>query len=108
QLDRGPRRLLGAAVDMAGAARRVITTAGDCDLVHLALPTPAFGWIAGGVCTATPTPVVVGFEGHLADARRLVGAASRPGGLRSYVPFWAINNGLVARLGRRGCRSYVV
>jgi len=106
-LDTGPRRLIPAARAMLAALPRIVRAAHGRDLVHLALPTPAFGWIADLVQAGTGVPTVVGFEGHLVGLGELA-AAGRRGALSGYLPLWAINNRLLGRLSLHLCPAYVV
>src|SRR5262245_24016727 len=108
ELDTGPRGLLRGTVAMLRAVPRVVEASSEADLVHMALPTPAFAWLADLVQRTVRPPVVVGFEGHLPDPRDLLEARRRPGALSSQIPLCAVNNRLFARIGPRLCRCYVV
>jgi len=107
ELDDGPRGLWRAARVMLRAIPQIVHAARGCDLVHVALPTPAFGALGDVLQAASGVPTVVGFEGHLATSRELVSAARR-GALATYLPLWGVNNHLVGRVGVRGARAYVV
>jgi glycosyltransferase involved in cell wall biosynthesis len=98
---------LRAAKVMLQAIPRIVRVGQGRDLIHLALPTPAFAALGDLVQAAAGVPTVVSFEGHLAGARGLVGAARRHA-LASYLPLWGVNNGLVGRVGLRGCQAYLV
>src|SRR4029077_3820254 len=78
------------------------------DLLHLALPTPAFSWLGDLVQLATSVPVVASFEGHLADVKLVLDAWQRPHALSTYLPLWVINNGLLGRFGAHLCATYAV
>jgi glycosyltransferase involved in cell wall biosynthesis len=108
ELDTGPRGLLAAARSMAAAVPRLVRRAQECELVHLALPTPAFGWLADVVRRHAGVPVVAGFEAHLASPGQLRRAWQRPATLRTYLPLCGVNNRLFSRLGGRRCEAYVV
>ncbi len=108
ELDTGPTRLLPAARQMLGAIPRVVQASRGCDLVHLALPTPAFGWLGNVVQARVAAPVLVGFEGHLVDTRELFKARRRSRAWRSLLILWAVNNRLFGRLRPYRCRAYVV
>ena len=87
---------------------RIIAGARDSDVLHLALPTPAFSWLADVVRVSSGSPVLVSFEGHLANAGQVLGALRRPRSLKSYLPLWLVNNGLFGRMSARLCERYVV
>ena len=108
ELDNGPKRLLPAASAMLRTVPRIVRTTFGCDLLHLALPSPAFGWVADIVRASTSVPVVVTFEGHLADTRLLLNGLRRPRSMKGYVPLCAVNSGLFGRIGPHGCRHYTV
>ncbi len=108
ELDSGPQRLLDASKSMLRAVPRIIDGARHSDVLHLALPTPAFSWLADVVRVASSTPVLVSFEGHLAHAAQLMEALHRPHTLGSYLPLWLVNNGLFGRMSVRLCERYVV
>mgnify|MGYP001439718761 CR=1 FL=1 len=107
-LDTGPHTLAGASKAMFGAIPRVLQASHDADVLHLALPTPAFGWVGDVVRSVSRIPVVVTFEGHLANASQLVEALHRPRSLKSRLPLWLVNNGLFGRLSVHCCQRYVV
>ncbi|MHB8619266.1 MAG: glycosyltransferase family 4 protein [Chloroflexota bacterium] len=104
-LDGGPRG--GQALRMLKTLPRIIGLSRDADVLHLSLPTPAFGWIGDIVQRLAPVPVVIGFEGHLASARQLLWPERLRHGWKTYLPLWGINNGLFARLTVRSCPAYV-
>lgn len=108
EIDTGPRRLLSAPRAMLHAVSRVVAASRHSDVVHLALPTPAFSWVADVVRATAPAPVLVSFEGHLAQAGQLLDALHRPRSLKSYLPLWLVNNGLFGRMSMRLCERYVV
>jgi glycosyltransferase involved in cell wall biosynthesis len=87
---------------------RIVRATAGCDLLQLALPTPAFGWLADIVRLSTPVPIVVTFEGHLADARLLLNGLRRPRTMKGYLPLCAVNSELLGRIGPRACRQYTV
>src|SRR5207244_378805 len=91
-----------ATVPRRGQAAR------GCDLGHVAVPTPAFGWLADLVHIRSGVPTIAGFEGHLAHARDLFRAVRRPASLRGYLPLCGVNNGLFGRIGLRRCHAYLV
>src|SRR4051794_24774081 len=78
----------------------------DCDVLHFNVPTPAFSGLADLVQLLTRSPMVIGFEAHLADipavSRRLLQAPE------FYGPRVVVNNGLVARMTLHRGRRYVV
>jgi len=108
EIDSGPKGLGAAARAMIGTLPRIVTSARESDVLHLALPTPAFSWLADVVRAACSTPVLVSFEGHLARAEQLFAALRRPPSLRGYLPLWLVNNGLFGRVSARSCERYVV
>ncbi|MFI5266099.1 MAG: glycosyltransferase family 4 protein [Chloroflexota bacterium] len=108
ELDAGPQRLFSASKAMLQAVPRIIAAARGSDVLHLALPTPAFSWLADVVRVSSGSPVLVSFEGHLAQAGQVLGALRRPRSLKGYLPLWLVNNGLFGRLGARLCERYVV
>src|SRR5205823_4702415 len=69
--DQGPTHLASAARRMVATVPRIVRQGRGHDLIHLALPTPAFAWVADLVRAASGTRVVVGFEGHLAHVEQL-------------------------------------
>jgi len=107
-LDTGPQSLATASKAMLRAAATMRGTARNSDLLHLALPTPAFGWLADMVRLASNVPVLVSFEGHLAQGRQLLGNFRRPRSLKSSLPLWLVNNGLFGRMSAHLCERYVV
>ncbi len=107
-LDTGPHKLSGAAMKMLQAIPRVVAGANVADLLHLALPTPAFGWIGDIVQASTSVPVVVSYEGHLAPGGQLLKPRRLRRSWRTYLPLWAINNGLFGRMTRFAGAHYVV
>lgn len=108
ELDTGPRRLTEASRAMLRAVPRIVAASRGSELLHLALPTPAFGWVADMVRLATRTPVLVTFEGHLAQVGQLLQALRRPTSLTGYLPLWLVNNGLFGRASAHLCQGYVV
>src|SRR5689334_3170719 len=56
-LDSGPHRLAVAAARMIRTIPRIIEAAQGADLLHLALPTPAFSPVADLVQTCTGIPI---------------------------------------------------
>ncbi|MFO1533883.1 MAG: DEAD/DEAH box helicase, partial [Thermoplasmatota archaeon] len=61
---------------------KFVQAARNADLVHLALPTPAFACLGDIVQHAAPVPVVVAFEGHLVGSSAIASAdARRPSAL---------------------------
>jgi glycosyltransferase involved in cell wall biosynthesis len=108
ELDAGPRGLVSASKAMLRAVPRIIAAARESDVLHLALPTPAFSWLADVVHASSGSPVLVSFEGHLAQAGQVLGALRRPRSLKGYVPLWLVNNGLFGRMSARSCERYVV
>ena len=107
-LDSGPRGLAGAALKMLRAIPRIVEAARGADLLHLALPTPAFSWIGDAVQATLTVPVVVSYEGHLAPARQLLRPRRLRRSWRTYLPLWGVNNGLFARVTRYSAAHYVV
>jgi glycosyltransferase involved in cell wall biosynthesis len=108
ELDQGPTRLSAAACRMFASVPRIARRARGHDVVHLALPTPAFAWLADIVRLTSGVPVLAGFEGHLARGRELNALRHRLGAIRGWLPLCGVNNPLVARLGARACEGYVV
>ena len=108
EIDAGPRKLLAASKAMLQAVPRIVAQARNSDVLHLALPTPAFSWLADVVHLSSGAPVLVSFEGHLAQGGQLLGALRRPGSLKGYLPLWLVNNGLFGRMSARLCERYVV
>jgi glycosyltransferase involved in cell wall biosynthesis len=108
ELDGGPRGLLPAASAMLRTVPRIVRATVGCDVLHLALPTPAFSWVADIMQRSTPVPIVVTFEGHLADAKLILNGLRRPRTIKGYLPLCAINSGLLGRIGPRACRQYTV
>lgn len=108
EIDLGPQRLLSASRAMVRAIPRIVGAARNAEILHLALPTPAFSWVADVVRLSSHSPVLVSFEGHLAQGRQLLGSLRRPGSLKSYLPLWLVNNGLFGRMSARLCERYVV
>ncbi|HLZ09012.1 MAG TPA: glycosyltransferase family 4 protein [Chloroflexota bacterium] len=108
ELDSGPTHLLSAAGAMLRTVPRIVRASAGADLLHLALPTPAFGVLAEVVRKSTPVPVVVTFEGQLADAALIRNGLRRPSTLKGYLPLCAVNSGLLGRIGPRACRQYTV
>jgi len=107
-LDAGPHGLGGAAVRMLRTIPRVIDAGNEADILHLALPTPAFSWIGDIVATSCSSPVVVSYEGHLAQASKLLWPRRLLRSWRTYVPLWGVNNGLFGRITRYSAQQYVV
>jgi glycosyltransferase involved in cell wall biosynthesis len=107
-LDGGPRSLPAAVGAMVATVPRLVGSARGHDLVHVALPTPAFGWLADLIRARSGVPTIVGFEGHLAAPRQLGRALRRPALLRGYLPLCAVNNRLLGRVGARLGDAYVV
>src|SRR5438093_9855934 len=108
ELDTGPQRLMAASRAMISALPRIVAASRRSDVLHLALPTPAFSWLGDLVSMAGTAPVLVSFEGHLAHAGQLMDALRRPNTLGSYLPLWLVNNGLFGRMSVRLCERYVV
>ena len=108
EIDTGPQRLVVASRAMLRAVPRIVAAAGRSDVLHLAVPTPAFSWVADVVRMSSHRPVLVSFEGHLAQGGQVIGALRRPGSLKSYLPLWLVNNGLFGRMSARLCERYVV
>ncbi|MBV9119763.1 MAG: glycosyltransferase family 4 protein, partial [Chloroflexi bacterium] len=107
-LDGGPKGLPAAAQAMLKAVPRIVSEGNHSDILHLALPTPAFSWVADMVGMACKAPVLVTFEGHLAQAAQVLEAVRRPQSLKSRLPLWLVNNGLFGRLSIHRCQRYVV
>ena len=107
-LDAGTHRLTGAAMKMLRTIPRIIAAAKEADVVHLALPTPAFSWVGDIVQFGTTTPVIVSYEGHLAPAAQLLRPSRLRRSWRTYLPLWAVNNGMFGRLTRYDAARYVV
>jgi glycosyltransferase involved in cell wall biosynthesis len=94
-------RLMRTAVRIAADSR-------GADVVHLNLPTPAFSLFGDLVSFWGRLPVVVGYEAHLADARRLVLDHYLLHDPKFYLPRLLVNNGLWGRLSLYRCQRYVV
>ncbi|MBV8085879.1 MAG: glycosyltransferase family 4 protein [Chloroflexi bacterium] len=108
-IDTGSKSLAAASADMLKAVPRILQASADADLLHLALPTPAFAWVADVVQAASKRPMTVTFEGHLAHGRAVVQRAlRRPASLKSRLPLWLVNNGLFARMSMHLCQRYIV
>ena len=107
-LDGGPAGLTSTATKMLQTIPRIIAAANQVDLLHLALPTPAFSFIADIVQARTSTPVVVGYEGHLAPAGQLLRPARLRRSWRTYLPLWGVNNGFFGRISLFSGARYVV
>jgi glycosyltransferase involved in cell wall biosynthesis len=107
-IDAGPRGMLAASKAMLQAVPHIVAAAHQSDVLHLAMPTPAFSWLADIIRVACSVPVVASFEGHLAHADQLLAALRRPQSLKGYLPLWLVNNGLFGRVGARLCERYVV
>jgi glycosyltransferase involved in cell wall biosynthesis len=107
-IDSGPRSLAASAAAMLGCVPRVVKATRSCDLLHLALPTPAFSWLADAIKAAATVPVLTTFEGHLASGGDLARGFRRPAAIKSGLPLWGINNGLFGRLTRHACDHYLV
>src|SRR5579884_2145318 len=45
-IDTGPKSLTAASAAMLKAVPRILQASADTDVLHLAVPTPAFGWVA--------------------------------------------------------------
>ncbi len=89
---------------LAGLARQ----ARSADLVHINLPTPAFSILGDLLQQCLSVPVVVGFEAHLADGRRLRQSGDLWASPQFYLPRMLVNNGLLARCGWHGADRYIV
>jgi glycosyltransferase involved in cell wall biosynthesis len=100
------RALIPKVVRIGGIVGRIASAAHGCDVLHLNVPTPAFGVLADTLQIATRRPLVVGFEAHLASvpavAARLLQAPE------FYGPRIVVNNGLVSRITLRRAQRYVV
>lgn len=107
-LDTGPHRLTTAATRMLKAVPRIIAESKRADVLHLALPTPAFSPVADIVRMATPTPILVGYEGHLAEGACVLERERLFQSWKTYLPLWGVNNGVVARISPYRCPLYVV
>lgn len=107
-LDAGAHRLTGAALKMLKTIPQVIAAANAADVLHLALPTPAFSWVGDVVQAGTATPVIISYEGHLAPARQLLRPSRLLRSWRTYLPLWGVNNGMFGRVTHYGATRYVV
>lgn len=107
-LDAGAHRLTGAAMKMLRTIPRVVAAANEADILHLALPTPAFSWIGDIVQRRTSTPVIISYEGHLAPGGQLLRPARLLRSWRTYLPLWGINNGMFGRMTGYTATRYVV
>jgi len=107
-LDAGSHRLTGAAMKMLRTIPRIIAAAHEADVVHLALPTPAFSWVGDIVQSGTTTPVIVSYEGHIAPGGQLLRPSRLRRSWRTYLPLWAVNNGMFGRITRYDAARYVV
>lgn len=107
-LDAGSHRLTGAAVKMLRTIPRVVAAANQADVVHLALPTPAFSWVGDIVQRQTCTPVIVSYEGHLAPGSQLLRPSRLMRSWRTYLPLWGVNNGMFGRMTGYTASRYVV
>jgi len=107
-LDAGSHRLTGAAMKMLRTIPRIIAAAHEADVVHLALPTPAFSWVGDIVQSGTTTPVIVSYEGHIAPGGQLLRPSRLRRSWRTYLPLWAVNNGVFGRMTSYTAARYVV
>src|SRR5581483_2885123 len=55
EIDTGPQHLLSGAKAMLHALPRIVNASHDVDVLHVALPTPAFGWIADLIRSTSKT-----------------------------------------------------
>ena len=108
QLDGGPRGLAGGALSMARALPRILEASGSADLLHVALPTPAFGWLGDLLGWRAGVPVVVSYEGHLAQASEALAWHNLRLGAKGWLTLWGVNNGFFGRLGHHQGRRYIV
>jgi glycosyltransferase involved in cell wall biosynthesis len=107
-LDAGAHRLTGAAMKMLRTIPRVVAAANEADILHLALPTPAFSWIGDIVQRRTNTPVIISYEGHLAPGGQLLRPSRLRRSWRTYLPLWGVNNGMFGRMTGYTATRYVV
>ncbi|MCL4544177.1 MAG: glycosyltransferase family 4 protein [Chloroflexi bacterium] len=107
-LDGGSSGLVEAGRRMVQTVPRIIAAARRADLLFLALPTPAFSLVGDIVVAAVPCPVIVSYEGHLAQARHLLTPQRLRESWKTYVPLWGVNNGLFGRCTRYSASRYVV
>ncbi|MBI3966616.1 MAG: glycosyltransferase family 4 protein [Chloroflexi bacterium] len=102
----------GALLPKVGRIRRILGAlarhAAEADVVHFNLPTPAFALLADVLQMHTQTPVVVGYEAHLAPFGELLGSRRLLAAPLFYLPRLAINNALIARLTVRRAARYIV
>jgi glycosyltransferase involved in cell wall biosynthesis len=108
ELDTGPKSLVEASWAMVSAMPRILAASRECDLLHLAVPTPAFSWLADLIRLRTKAPVLVSFEGHLAQASQVLNVLRRPKSITGYLPLWLVNNGLFGRMSAHLCERYIV
>ena len=107
-LDAGTHSLTGAAMKMLRTIPRIIVAANQAEIVHLALPTPAFSWVGDVVRSRTATPMIVSYEGHLAPGGQLLRPSRLRRSWRTYLPLWAVNNGVFGRMTSYTAARYVV
>ncbi len=107
-IDTGPHSLTIAATRMLRSLPRIVEAAQSSDLVHFALPTPAFSAVADIVQSLVQVPVVVAYEGHLAQAHRVLAWARLQKSWKTLLPLWGINNGAFARISAYRCPAYIV
>lgn len=101
---------IGKLLGMARSASRLARVGGSADLIHVNLPTPAFSLLADllRVRLRGGPPIVVGYEAHLADVRRLLHGDYLRRAWRFYLPLMLANNARWARLAPYRCSRYVV
>ncbi|MGH2518781.1 MAG: glycosyltransferase family 4 protein, partial [Chloroflexota bacterium] len=102
------RSLVGGAQSMAHALPRILQASGSADLLHVALPTPAFSWVGDLLGRRAGVPVLVSYEGHLAQASEALAWHNLRRGAKSWLTLWGVNNGFFGRLGHHHCRRYIV
>jgi glycosyltransferase involved in cell wall biosynthesis len=101
---------VGKLLGMVKSASRLARAGGSADLIHLNLPTPSFSLLADllRVRLHHGPPIVVGYEAHLADVRRLLHGDYLRRAWRFYLPLMLANNALWGRLASYRCSRYLV
>ncbi|MBI3286514.1 MAG: glycosyltransferase family 4 protein [Chloroflexi bacterium] len=98
--------LVGSLGRMMRVLVRLTQVQREVDLIHLALPTPAFAWMGDYLRARVTRPLVIGFEGQLAPLSQVL--PRLPTAPRFYGPRALFNNRWVARLSRFTSLRYIV
>ena len=106
--ERDDALLVGKVRRIGSILVNLVRRAKFVDIIHLNLPTPAFAILGDIVQQLVDTPVVVGFEAHLAETSQplqLPGIWNSPG---FYLPRLLVNNNLTARCTWHRTSRYIV